>query len=180
MTNNKTNKLLHLEKITKANASEILALKVRKDQEEYVASNALSLAHAYVALSNNQAVYPFGIYLGNKPIGFIMLGFDAHFLGEEDPDILRKQYFIWRFMIDKRYQGKGYGKQAFKLAIDFVKTYPAGQADLCWVSYEPTNIAAKNLYAICGFVESPEYYKEGEEMPAILKLRDYDVSTLRI
>ena len=171
---------LHLEKITKANASEIIELKVRRDQKGYVASNALSLAHAYVALSNNQAVYPFGVYLGNKPIGFIMVGFNAHFLGDEDPDVLKKQYFIWRFMIDKRYQGKGYGKQAFNLAVEFVKTFPAGKADLCWVSYEPTNEVAKKLYASCGFKEAPEYYKEGEEMPAILKLRDYDVSTLKL
>ena len=161
---------VHLEKITKANASQIIALKVNKEQKEFVASNALSLAHAYVALSNNHPVYPFGIYLGNKPIGFIMVGFDAHFLGEEDPDTLRKQYFIWRFMIDKRYQGKGYGKQAFKLAIDFVNTYPSGKADLCWVSYEPANEVAKKLYASFGFKEAPEFYKEGEEMPALLKL----------
>ena len=171
---------LHLEKITKANASEIIELKVRRDQKEYVASNALSLAHAYVALSNNQSVYPFGIYLDNKPIGFIMVGFDAYFLGDEDPDVLKKQYFIWRFMIDKRYQGKGYGKQAFNLAVEFVKTFPAGKADLCWVSYEPANEKAKKLYASCGFKEAPEYYKEGEEMPAILKLRDYDVSILKL
>ena len=171
---------VHLEKITKANASDIINLKVKKEQKEFVASNALSLAHAYVALSNNQAVYPFGIYLGNKPVGFIMVGFDAYFLSDEDPDVLKKQYFVWRFMIDKRYQGKGYGKQAFKLAIEFVKTYPAGKANLCWVSYEPTNEAAKKLYVSCGFDEVPDYYKDGEEMPAILKLRDYDVSTLKL
>ena len=173
-------KEIHLEKITKANAKEIINLKVKKAQEEFVASNALSLAHAYVALSNNQAVYPFGIYYGDKPVGFIMLGFDAHFLSDEDPDILKKQYFIWRFMIDKRYQGRGYGKRAFKLALDFIKTLPAGEAELCWVSYEPSNTKAKNLYASLGFKEAPEYYVEGEEMPAILKLRDYDVSLLKI
>ena len=162
---------IHLEKITKRNAEKLIALKVKKEQKEFVASNALSLAHAYVALSNNQAVYPFAIYLGDKPIGFIMVGFDAHFLSDEDPDILKKQYFVWRFMIDKRYQGKGYGKQAFKLAIDFIKTFPSGPSDLCWVSYEPANEAAKKLYASCGFKEAPEFYKEGEEMPAILKLK---------
>lgn len=171
---------VHLEKITKANASQIINLKVNKEQKEFVASNALSLAHAYVALSNNQAVFPFAIYLGKKPIGFIMVGFDAYFLGDEDPEILKKQYFIWRFMIDKRYQGKGYGKQAFQLAVDFVRTFPAGKAELCWVSYEPTNEIAKKLYTSCGFKEAPEHYKEGEEMPAILKLRDYDVSTLKL
>ena len=70
----------------------------------------------------------------------------------------------------KRYQGKGYGKAAFKLAIDFVKTFPNGPSNLCWVSYEPANEVAKNLYASFGFEEAPEYYIEGEEMPAILKL----------
>ena len=173
-------KQLHLEKITMANAEEIINLKVRKEQEEFVASNALSLAHAYVALSNNQAVYPFGIYYGDKPVGFIMVGFDAHFLGEEDPDVLKKQYFIWRFMIDKRYQNKGYGKQAFKLALDFIKTLPEGEAELCWVSYEPSNTKAKNLYASFGFKEAHEYYVEGEEMPSIIKLRDYTVSTYKL
>ena len=167
---------LHLEKITKRNALEIIYLKVKKEQKEFVASNALSLAHAYVALSNNQAVYPFGIYYADKPVGFIMVGFDAHFLGDEDPDVLKKQYFIWRFMIDKRYQGRGYGKQAFKLALDFIKTYPAGECELCWVSYEPCNTNAKNLYASFGFKEAPEYYKKGEEMPAIMKLKDYNLS----
>lgn len=173
-------KQLHLEKITKRNTSEIINLKVRKEQKEFVASNAVSLADAYVCLSNNRPVFPFGIYYGDKPVGFIMVGFDAFFLGEEDPDVLRKQYFIWRFMIDRKYQGRGFGKQAFKLAIDFVKTLPAGSAELCWVSYEPTNERAKKLYASFGFKEAPEYYVEGEEMPAIIKLRDYNVSTLNI
>lgn len=43
-------------------------------------------------------------------------------------------------------------------------------SDLCWLSYEPGNEIAKKLYASFGFVEKPEYYKEGDEMPAVLKL----------
>ncbi|MBR2716528.1 MAG: AAA family ATPase [Oscillospiraceae bacterium] len=58
----------------------------------------------------------------------------------------------------------------FQLALDFVRTLPNGPAELVWLSYEPENKAAKKLYASFGFVETPEYYKEGEEMPAILKL----------
>ena len=54
--------------------------------------------------------------------------------------------------------------------VQFIKTYPCGKSDLVWLSYEPENMAAKNLYASFGFVEQPEGYIEGEEMPAILKL----------
>ena len=160
---------IHLEKITWDNYDKIINLHVNKEQRDYVATNMWSLVHAYVALSGGEITpYPFGIYLGKKPIGFVMIGYNGY--EEGDPEFLKDTYFIWRFMIDRRYQGKGYGRQAFQLALDFVKTFPCGKSDLCWLSYEPENEAVKKLYASFGFVEVPEYYKEGEEMPAILKL----------
>ena len=73
-------------------------------------------------------------------------------------------------MIDKRHQGKGYGREALRLALEFIRTFPAGKAEYCWLSYEPDNEVAKNLYLSFGFEERPEQYKEGEEMPAVLKL----------
>ena len=73
-------------------------------------------------------------------------------------------------MIDKKYQGKGYAKEAMKLALDFVRTFPCGKAKYCWLSYEPENDVARNLYKSFGFTEVPEAYKEGGEMPAILEL----------
>ncbi|MBR5424551.1 MAG: GNAT family N-acetyltransferase [Clostridia bacterium] len=73
-------------------------------------------------------------------------------------------------MIDRRHQQKGYGKEAMRLALDFIRTFPAGEAKYCWLSYEPENEVAKKLYASFGFEELPEQYEEGEEMPAVLKL----------
>lgn len=160
---------VHLEKITWDNYDRIIHLQVTKEQRNFVARNARSLIHAYVALSQGEIIpYPFGIYLGKKPIGFVMIGYNGY--EEGDPEFMKNTYFIWRFMIDRRYQGKGYGRKAFGLALDFVKTFPSGPSDLCWLSYEPENEAAKNLYASFGFVEEPKYYVEGEEMPALLKL----------
>ena len=160
---------VHLEKITWDNYSKICRLRVTKEQDDYVARNEQSLIHAYIALSGGEIKpFPFGIYLGKKPIGFVMIGYNGY--EEGDPEFLKDTYFIWRFMIDKRYQGNGYGRQAFQLALDFVRTLPCGPSDICWLSYEPENEAAKKLYASFGFVEVPEYYEEGEEMPAILKL----------
>ena len=159
---------VHLEKITWKNYYKITKLKVNKEQKNFVAENEWSLVHAYVALTNGMGAFPFGIYLGKKPIGFVMVGYNGWEEGE--PEYFKNTYFIWRLMIDKKYQGQGYGRQAFQLALDFVKTFPCGPSDLCWLSYEPENIAAKTLYASFGFVERPEDYKEGEEMPAILTL----------
>ncbi|MBR5098201.1 MAG: GNAT family N-acetyltransferase [Spirochaetales bacterium] len=71
---------------------------------------------------------------------------------------------------DQIFRRKGYGRKAIELALDFIRTFPAGEAKYCWLSYEPKNEVARNLYASFGFVEHPEQYEEVEEMPAILTL----------
>lgn len=64
--------------------------------------------------------------------------------------------------------GKGYGKEAVKLALEFIKTYPCGDADYCWLSYEPENQVAAKLYHSFGFEETGD--KGGEELIDIIKL----------
>ena len=71
-------------------------------------------------------------------------------------------------MIDKRYQGRGYGREALKLALDFIRTWPCGKAEFCWISYEPENEMAGKLYASLGFEETGEM--DGNEIVAVLKL----------
>ena len=55
-----------------------------------------------------------------------------------------------------------------RLILDFIAAGPCGPADLCWLSYEPENTAAKALYAGFGFRETGEF--DGEEMIAVKKL----------
>lgn len=165
---------LRLEKITWDNYNSIINLHVHKEQGNFVASNKDSLVHACVSMTaEKKQVFPFGIYKGKRPVGFIMISYDV---GEDDGTepsaewFLRNSYFIWRFMIDKRYQGNGYGREALRLALEFIRTFPAGEAKYCWLSYEPSNERARKLYLSFGFEEHPEHYEEGEEMPAVLKL----------
>ena len=56
-------------------------------------------------------------------------------------------------MIDQKYQNKGYGKMAITKAIEFVKSFPVGVAEYCWLSYEPENEVAANLYKSFGFLK---------------------------
>ena len=164
--------IITLEKITYKNYIKVVwGLNVFPKQKHYVAANNSSLAEAYVAITNGGHALPFAICRNKKPIGFLMIGYDCpdEWFEEGDPEWF-KGYCIWRFMIDKRYQGKGYGRKAMQLALDYVKTYPCGKNKYCWLSYEPENEVARKLYQSFGFVEHPEYYKEGEEMPALLML----------
>ena len=170
---------ISLEKITYKNYIRVgWQLKVSREQRNFVASNRSSLAEAYVAITNGGVALPFAICRNKKPIGFLMIGYglaEDDDLEGEDPEfvkIVESSYCIWRFMIDKRYQNRGYGRKAMQLALDYIHTFPCGKAELCWLSYEPENEVAKKLYASFGFVEQPQFYKgeEGEEIPAILKL----------
>ena len=78
-------------------------------------------------------------------------------------------YLIWRFMIDKNHQKKGYGTRAMELALEFIRTFPCGKAEYCWLSYNPENEVARRLYRSFGFeeMEMPEGW---DEVPAVLKL----------
>ena len=163
---------LKLVKVTAKNFDDLIDLKVNEDQRTFVASNVYSLAEAYATNADGKgAALPFGIYDGETPVGFLMIGCNLYEdWDDEIPDYLKSGYLIWRFMIDKKYQGKGYGRSAMKLALDYIKTFPCGKAEWCWLSYEPENEAAKKLYASFGFFERPDLYKEGGEMPAVLNL----------
>ncbi len=161
---------ISLEKLTWDTVDDVLKLKVSKEQKEFVAPNRDSIIDAYFALTEESIpVFTFGIYLGKKPVGFLMIGYDVPW-AEQYYGLPRGYYYIWRFMIDKRYQGNGYGKEALKLAIDFIKTSPSGKAEYCWLSYEPENEVARNLYLSFGFEEKKELWKEDQEIPAVYKL----------
>ena len=97
-----------------------------------------------------------------------MIGFDVNSNDEGAPRIVKGNYNIWRLMIDKKLQGKGFGKKAMNLALEFVNTFPCGTVKYCWLSYESDNDIVRQLYQSVGFVETDE--KDREEIVAILKL----------
>ena len=172
---------IHLEKVTWDNYQKVIKLRVRKEQKYFVASNRTSLIHAFLSSSEGMPVWAFAIYKDRKVIGFIQLCYDNDWTGYEHEKWLQSDeykafegkyyYAIWRFMIDKKYQHMGYGRQAFKLALDFIKTLPAGDAEYMCLSYEPENEVAKKLYASFGFEEYfIEYLEDDDEVTCLLKM----------
>ena len=57
-----------------------------------------------------------------------------------------------------------------KLALDYIKTFPCGEAEYCWLSYEPENETAGKLYRSFGFMEAEKMPEGWDEIPAVLKL----------
>lgn len=158
---------MELRTITFDNMDELTALTVREDQREFVAPNLESLAEAFVAVSGGGHALPFGLYQEGNPVGFVMFGYDT--LDDPDePAIAKGSYCLWRFMIDKEYQGRGWGKLALEACLEFLRTRPCGPSDTVWLSYEPENTAAKALYRKFGFEENGQMC--GEEIVAGRKL----------
>lgn len=160
--------MLKLKKINRNNVAEILKLEVLDSQKNFVATNSSSIIEAYIAITENNHVFTFGIYKDDTPIGFLMIGYDVNSNDEGAPKIAKGNYNIWRLMIDKKFQRKGFGKKAMDLALEFISTFPCGTAKYCWLSYESDNNVARQLYKSVGFVENNE--KDGEEIVGIMKL----------
>lgn len=133
---------------------ELVQLRVKPEQEAFVASNTESILEAYAAEKDGGTALPFGLYEQGEPVGFCMLGYDT--LDEDDPAIAKGNYCLWRFMVDETRQGQGLGKRALAMILFHIDTLPRGPASCCWVSYVPENAAAKRLYAAFGFTESEE------------------------
>ena len=128
--------MIKLEEITADNFEDVLNLKVSKNQENFVSTTAYSLAQAYVYREN---AYPFAIYADDTLVGFIMFGFYE----------LRNQYTLWKFLIDEKYQNKGYGKIALLLGIEYMKKQHDIKEMYTGVSID--NNVAERLYYSVGF-----------------------------
>ena len=134
-----------LRPITDENREAVLALTVRDDQP-FVAPNDASLEEAEKANAENPGyARPFGIYADDKLVGFCMFAFDPEDEDEED------RYWLWRFMIDKNEQGKGYGQAALSEIINYFKE---NGADRLYLSTEPENELGLHVYHKAGFKET--------------------------
>ena len=145
-------------------AKDCIALEISPEQKGFVASNADSLEEAYDGAKEGFIDVPYAIYAGDVMVGFVMYGF----VKKEDDIYGEDCYNLWRIMIDKNHQGKGYAKQAVAKIIDEIKTKPYGEADYIYTSYKPTNIASKSLFASFGFVETGQF--DDDEPIARLKI----------
>jgi len=148
--------MVELRKVTADNFRDVIKLQLAEGQDQFVAPNIYTLAEAYVALSNDTDVpMMYAIFDDAELVGFIGMAYtrpkDGSALGV---------YEMYRFMIDKRYQGKGFGRAALTKAIELLETRPHGPASHIVTSFVPGNDVAKGLYLSLGFVETGELDEE--------------------
>jgi diamine N-acetyltransferase len=146
---------VRLEDVTARNWRAIARLKLLPEQEDLLASNLYSIAQSKF----DPNAHPRAVYAGKELVGFLM--YDVW----ETEDKTRA-VSLYRFMIARNHQGKGYGRAALARALDEIKADPAIRK--VSVGYMPENPVAKPFYEGFGFVEAGK--DEDGEIIAELKL----------
>ncbi len=90
---------------------------------------------------------PFAVCAGDRTVGFALLLFD------EEADDPERRFQLWHFMIDERYQGRGWGQAAL---AEIIRWFRRNGADRIILSADPENEAALHIYHKAGFRETWE------------------------
>ncbi len=144
---------VELREITSETVRTVTALAVAPDQTGYVASNANSIAEAYF----EPKAWFRAISAGDELVGFAMV--------YRDPGA--GEFYVWRFMVDERHQGKGYGKRAMELLVEEARSDGASAVTL---SVVPGDNSARDFYVRLGFEETGTVH--GGEVEMRLPLGD--------
>ena len=154
---------VQLREITFATVRQIIDLRVSEQQRRYVAPNATSIAEGLL----NPGGWPRAIYADDLPVGFTML------LNPKVPGaILRSPVdaggvLIWRLMIDRGHQKRGYAK----IALDQLCTQArAIGADWLLTSCVPGEHGPEQFYLRYGFVKTGGVRANGTETELRLSL----------
>ena len=156
--------------ISDDNRDTVLALSVREDQP-FVAPNDVSLKQAADTNEEHPGVArPFAICADDKIVGFCMFSFAPE---DEDPE---ERYWLWRLMIDKSEQDKGYGQAALR---EIIRYFRENGADRLYLSTEPENEKGLHIYHGAGFRETGAVSDGEAVLMRMLKgpnrtIRDFD------
>lgn len=142
-----------LREITDDNRDAVLALSVAPEQERFVAPVRASLDDAVQHPEANP--WYRAAYAGTEPVGFVMLSWNVE---PRPPDIVGP-WFLWRLLVDRRYQGRGYGADILRQVAALVRA--EGATELL-TSYVPGADGPGRFYERLGFVPTGDVDGDGE------------------
>ena len=149
--------MVRLDPITSDNVGDVFALAVAPGQEEFVATNAWSLAEAY---AEYDIAWPRAVVDDDTVVGFLMLEIDPR-------DENGRPFWLWRLMIDAHHQRRGFGRAALDLAVEHVRMLGANELYTSWV---PGDTGPEPFYVAYGFEPTGEI--DDDEIVARFVLTD--------
>ena len=132
---------MRLISITEDNWMDVASLSVKEEQKGFVAPAIGILARGYVYRACRARVV--GIADGETLVGLALV---------RDLDEEPACYDLQQFMIDRRYQGRGYGAEGLRLLLaELAGERKYGCVEVC---VKQTDAAALRLYEKLGFVDT--------------------------
>lgn len=105
--------MIGLELVNQDNFEAVLQVSLTETDERKVASVEYSLAQAWL-YKDSRELHPYAVLFGQKVVGFVLLSI------QED-----HSYYVWRLLIDRHYQNRGYGKEVIRQVIGLAKEDPS-------------------------------------------------------
>ena len=152
--------------LTEDDKAAVLRLERGPGQERYLGSMESHFEDAIEDAIARPRMW--SVHDGDQLVGFVMIsdGIPAETLAAND-DIVGP-YFLWRLLIDHRFQGRGYGVATIDAVVEYLKTRP--DAEVLLTSCEHGEGSPQPFYLRYGFTLTGER-KWGEDLLA-LDLRD--------
>jgi diamine N-acetyltransferase len=147
--------VVSLREITEDNRAAVEALAVTEEQSQYVASVAESLVEA-AQLPDAKPWYR-AVYADDEPVGFVMI---SDGITVDNPEYVGP-YYLWRLLVDHRFQGRGYGTATLDLVVEHVRKRP--DARVLLVSHVVGPTSPVTFYKQYGFRLTGEMH-DGEPM----------------
>lgn len=129
---------VNLKPVTVENWQDCIKLELAPAQEGFLPNNLYSIAEAqFYPEARSLAIYD----EADQIVGYALFG----------RDVSSGKWKVFRFMIDRRHQGNGYGEAGIRQIIQQIALEPDGDEIL--ICYQKTNRIAQSLYAKIGFIE---------------------------
>ena len=160
--------MVELKKITilDDNMKDCIALDVAPEKEDYVWTNAMTLAVAHKRYKRFSAAMECrAIYIYDKMIGLVAYNYCI-----DHPDFKETCYRIRPIMVDKNHIGKGYETEAIRQLIAEIKTNPHGEATAIFATYSPSEADMAALYKNAGFTSADTTWEDPDDDDVIVRM----------
>ena len=145
-----------LRPIGESNRQAIEALRVSPSQQRFVSGVAESLREA-ADHPDAHALY-WAVYADDTPVGFVMIA-------DEVESAEYVPHYLWKLLIDERYQGRGFGTATLDLIVEYFRGRPGVEV--------LTTSARQGDGSPIGFYERYGFQRTGEvsDDEVVLRLR---------
>ena len=149
--------MVSLRPINESNREAVEALEVAPDQQQFVSNAADSIREA-AKEPDGRALY-WAIYADGTPVGFVMISDEVG-----SPDYI--PHYLWKLLIDERYQRQGFGTATLDLIVEYFRGRPG--VEVLSTSAGQGDGSPINFYERYGFKRTGEVVFDNE---AFLQLR---------